>query len=281
MTRGVCLVCSGRYRDAEIPGLLQCESCSFQTANVELSDQELANLYSSNYFAGEEYHDYVKERPLIERHFRSRLKKLLPYIGDPAHKSLFEVGCAYGFFLSVAKTQFGSVAGIDISKDAIDYAASTLDLPVQAGDFLNCYFDAPVDVLCMWDTVEHLKNPDAYLAHAARNIRPGGIIALTTGDIDSAVARLRGRRWRQIHPPTHLHYFSKATLGRLLNKHGFTLCYSGSDGMFRSVDTMAYIILNIKHKYPKVYAALKRSRLLNWNIYLNFYDIMFLIGEKR
>ena len=46
------------------------------------------------------------------------------------------------------------------------------------------------------------------------------------------------------------------------------------------MDTIAYIILNIKHNYPRVYRALKRSGMLNWNIYLNFYDIVFLIAEK-
>ena len=279
--RNTCLVCSGSYREAAIPGLLQCESCSFRTANVKLSDEEFANLYSSKYFAGEEYYDYVKERSLIERHFRSRLKRLLPYVQDAVRKSLFEVGCAYGFFLSVARTCFASVAGIDISRDAIEYAAGTLGLRAEAGDFLGYEFHQPADVVCMWDTIEHLKDPDAYLAHAAKHMSPGGIIAITTGDIDSVVARLRGRRWRQIHPPTHLHYFSKATLSCLLNKHGFNVRYCGYDGMFRSVDTMAYIILNIKHEYPKLYAAMKKSGLLSWNIYLNFYDIMFLIGEKR
>ena len=60
----------------------------------------------------------------------------------------------------------------------------------------------------MWDTIEHLKRPDLFVQKAAADLRPGGLIALTTGDIGSLNARLRGARWRMIHPPTHLHYFS-------------------------------------------------------------------------
>ena len=55
---------------------------------------------------------------------------------------------------------------------------------------------------------------------------------MTTGDIGSLMARWRGARWRQIHPPTHLHYFSKLTLAQLLERHGFTVAYAGYDGMY-------------------------------------------------
>ena len=46
-------------------------------------------------------------------------------------------------------------------------------------------------------------------------------LALTTGDIGSVNARLRGHKWRMIHPPTHLHYFSAETMKALLDRHGF------------------------------------------------------------
>ena len=51
--------------------------------------------------------------------------------------------------------------------------------------------------------------------------------------------------------------------------------------MYRSVDTMAYILLNIKRSRPGIYRALKRSRVLNWNLYLNLYDIVYMIATKK
>jgi hypothetical protein len=193
---------------------------------------------------------------------------------------LFEIGSAYGFFLEVARARFASVQGIDISVDAATYATQTLNLPVHAGDFLDYDLALAPDVLCLWDTVEHLQHPDRYLRKAAAHMKPGAIIAITTGDIGSLLARWRGEKWRQIHPPTHLHYFSKATLRRLLERNGFEIRYSGYDGVYRSMDTVAYIVLNIKHQWPRLYSALKKTGLLNWNFYLNMYDIMFLIAQK-
>jgi SAM-dependent methyltransferase len=246
-----------------------------------MSDAQLERLYGPDYFAGQEYMDYVAERPLIRRHFQGRLGRLLRYVADPRSKRLFEIGSAYGFFLEVARQHFRSVEGIDISAAAAAYAREQLGLQVSAGEFLAHQMSGPVDVVCLWDTIEHLRDPHLYVEKAAAYLRAGGAIAVTTGDIGSWTARWRGARWRQIHPPTHLHYFSKLTLAQLLERHGFTIAYTGYDGMYRSVDTMAYILLNIKRSRPGIYRALKRSRVLNWNLYLNLYDIVYMIATKK
>ena len=276
-----CLVCGGKYKPSRLPGLLACASCGFTTADVSQTSEQLEQLYSARYFAGGEYRDYVSEWRLIEKNFRVRLKNLLKYVPDPGSKRLFEIGCAYGFFLGVARERFASVAGIDISSDAVKYAAGELGLAVQSGDFSHYEFGEQPDVVCLWDTIEHLAHPDLYLKKVALNMRPGGVIAITTGDLGSFVARFRGARWRLIHPPTHLHYFSKATLVRLLERYGFAIRYCGAEGLYRSVDTMAYMILALRHGRPRLHAFLKRWGLLDWDLYLNLYDIVYAIAEKE
>ena len=107
------------------------------------------------------------------------------------------------------------------------------------------------------------------------------MLALTTGDIGSPLARWRKGKWRQIHPPSHLHYFSKNTLRLLLSKHGLDVCYTGYAGCYRSLDTVAYILFTIKHKVPALYRKLKATGLLNWSFYSNFDDIVHVIAKKR
>ena len=50
--------------------------------------------------------------------------------------------------------------------------------------------------------------------------------------------------------------------------------------MFRSMDSMAYMILVLRNHRPALYAAVKRTGILSWDLYLNLYDIMFVIAEK-
>jgi hypothetical protein len=52
-----CLVCGGKFRPSRIPGLLTCEECKFTTANLTLSEEQLRQLYTGSYFAGNEYRD--------------------------------------------------------------------------------------------------------------------------------------------------------------------------------------------------------------------------------
>ncbi len=263
-----------------IAGLSRCSVCAFQTADLTLSAEELSSLYSKKYFEGEEYANYLADRRVIEKSFHSRLETLLRYTPESQAKDLFEVGCAYGLFLNLAQARYRNVSGIDISSAAVDFARSNLHLDVDCGDLLTSDLPGRIDVACLWDTIEHLSRPDLYIAKLATVMSKGGIIAVTTGDIESRVARWRGRKWRQIHPPTHLQYFSKKTLSMLLERHGFVVRYAGYDGMYRNVESMSYIIFALKRRQARVHSALKRLGVLNFDLYLNLRDIMFFIAEK-
>src|SRR5260370_28538520 len=116
---------------------------------------------------------------------------------------------------------------------------------------------------------------------ASSHMTVGSLLALTTGDISSFVARWRKRKWRQIHPPTHLQYFSKETLHRLLGNFGLEVRYTGYEGCYRSIDTAAYIVLVLKHNKPDLYKKLKASGLVNWSFYSNLRYIMYVIADKR
>lgn len=278
--RNACIVCGGSYGPGGLPGLVVCGTCGFVTADIALKPEELRSLYSANYFSGGEYRDYLAERHLHEKHFRRRLRLLEKYLPNPAESTLFEVGCAHGFFLHLAKGMFREVGGIDISEDAVRYATENLGIPAVAGDLLDQKSIGNPDVVCLWDTIEHLERPDAYLRKLSAEMSPGSLIAVTTGDIGSLVARTRGARWRMIHPPTHLHYFSRDTLARLLQNCGFEVCHSSHEGTYRSLDTAAYIIFNIKRQWPGAYTALRKTGILGISFYLNLFDIMLVLARK-
>src|ERR1700745_107541 len=88
-----CMVCGGKFCPSRIAGLLECEECKFTTADFTISEEDLRQLYTARYFAGEEYRDYLAERPVIEKQARQRLRRLLRYVACPEQKNLFEIGC--------------------------------------------------------------------------------------------------------------------------------------------------------------------------------------------
>ena len=276
-----CLVCGGKYQPSSLPGLFQCASCGFISADLNIPDEELRALYSEDYFHGQEYLDYVAEEESLRLNFANRLATLKSLAPTWSNADLFEVGCAYGFFLDEVKKQVRVASGIDVSADAIRYAVERFDVDARCGDYLNTDLRRQVDVVAMWDTIEHLKRPDLFIKKLASDIKPGGLLAITTGDIGSLNARLRGAAWRMIHPPTHLHYFSVPTLSALLARNGFDVVHVSHPGNSRRIRSVLYILLALKMKRPGLYAALAKLPMTGARITVNLYDIMFVVGKRR
>jgi SAM-dependent methyltransferase len=276
-----CIICGGRNGPNKLPGLVSCATCGFVSANAEISDDELSALYGRDYFHGNEYLDYVAEQESLRLNFRDRIRTLQRFVPDLAARDLFEIGCAYGFFLDEVRGSVRSASGIDISHDAVRYARDVLGVSARQGEYLA--FDAPkkFGAIVMWDTIEHLRRPDLFVEKAARDLLPDGILAITTGDIDSLNARLRGRKWRLIHPPTHLHYFSVKTLLALLDRHGFEAIHVSHPGNSRNLRAVLHHIVAMRMQQKRWYDMVRPFRLLDLQFTINLRDIMFVIARRR
>jgi hypothetical protein len=133
----------------------------------------------------------------------------------------------------------------------------------------------------MWDTIEHLADPAAYLEAAFRLLDPGGWLFLTTGDVGAMVARLRGRRWRQIHPSTHLHYFSRATMTRLLTRIGFSRPRFKTAGNVHTVDSIFYNLKLRRHPLGRLSDVAWVNRTFgSIEITINLGDTMLVAARK-
>lgn len=276
-----CLVCGNTDFLPLFRQLVRCSSCGFITADLDLPEGEVRALYHDHYFFGGEYSNYLTDEKALRRNFALRLRRLGKYLDPSRHNDLLEIGCAYGFFLDEARSRFRHVEGIDIAEGGIRHGRERFGLDVSHADFPEHDFGSRTfDVVCMWDTIEHLEHPDAYIEKIGTLTARGSLFAATTGDTGSINARLRGENWRLIHPPTHLHYFTKETMTRLLANHGFKVIYCGSCGFYRSIDNAAYNILVLREKGPRIYSYLKKTGLLDLVFYLNLYDIMYVIARK-
>jgi SAM-dependent methyltransferase len=188
----------------------------------EAPSQDVELLYDERYFTRVDYPDYVGNERSLRKSMRRHLDQMARHgrLGG----RLLEIGCAYGFFLDEARHHFSRVAGVDVVASAVKRAREHLGVDARVGRFPDMDFDAErFDTVCLWDTIEHLPRPDRCLRKIRTLIRPEGRLYLTTGDVASLNARLRGASWRQIHPPSHLHYFSRETIRRLLERCGFSV----------------------------------------------------------
>jgi 2-polyprenyl-3-methyl-5-hydroxy-6-metoxy-1,4-benzoquinol methylase len=276
-----CPVCGTTSSIPIYAGLSKCRSCTHVWADLALDWEALRAIYHRSYFFGEEYSNYLLDRRTIERNFAARLRVLRRFM-TPVHGRLLEVGCAYGLFLNTARDLFASVEGIDISEDAVAHARSEFSVRATAGDFLRADLSAShYDVVCMWDTIEHLAEPRAYLERAASLMPPGSILAFTTGDIGSLTARVQRDRWRLIHPPSHLQYFTRASATQLVERCGYRVRHLEHCGFWRSAASMVHNLVGLRWGRPALAQRLAAALPPQLDIYLNLGDILFVIAERR
>ena len=55
-----------------------------------------------------------------------------------------------------------------------------------------------------WNTIEHMADPLGAFTAIARIMRPGALLALSTGDVTGPLARFDLRNWNLMVPPYHL-----------------------------------------------------------------------------
>jgi SAM-dependent methyltransferase len=198
---------------AALGDIVRCRRCGHMQLARQPAAERLAEAYT-----GAESADYIAEQrgqrataavtlAAIERHTR------------PGR--ILDLGCWVGFLLAEARERGWRPSGIEPSAFAAAWARDRLDLDVRTGELDSLDpADGPYDAIVMADVIEHLIAPGAALARIRPALAPTGVLALALPDAGSRLARAMGRRWWSVLP-THVQYFTRASLLRLLAAQGY------------------------------------------------------------
>jgi SAM-dependent methyltransferase len=164
----------------------------------------------------------------------------------------------------------------------VEWGRERLGISAQTALFAEADLPAQLDAVTMWDYIEHSTNPRGDLAAAARNLRPGGVLALSTGDAGAPTARLAGRRWHLLTPEHHNFFFEKPTLRRLLEGTGFQVIEERRRSGLYSAGHVLYKLAALTSLRPlrSCAAAFERSRLASVALPLNLFDIVTVVARR-
>jgi len=205
--------------------ILKCAGCNIVFTNIP-RELDLLSIYDESYFQGGQsdgYGDYLGTEAVLRREFKSSLQQIRQLTNFQSGLRLLELGSAYGFFLDEAAKYF-ECTGIEVSKPAAEYSRQrghrVLNEPLSEATLPAI---GKVDVVSMFDVVEHLPDPVATFKLLDRCLNTGGVIMLTTGDIESINARLFGKHWRLMTPPQHTYFFSRQTLRSIFERMNYKI----------------------------------------------------------
>ena len=111
--------------------------------------------------------------------------------------------------------------GVEPSRYLCELGRTHYGLDLRAGILSDHNFDPETfDVICLWDVLEHLTNPDAIVAEIHSLLRPGGHFIVSYPDYGSWAQRILGKKWPFLLS-VHLTYFTKPTIRQFLGDRGF------------------------------------------------------------
>ncbi len=133
---------------------------------------------------------------------------------------MLDVGCGNGRFLNSMRAFGWTVEGVEFSAAGVR-SARLSGLTVHHGDLASAGFaDACFDLVTARHVIEHIPEPQPFMAELARILRPGGRLVIETPRSDALGRRWFDTRWYANDVPRHLVLFTPENLERLGAAHG-------------------------------------------------------------
>ncbi len=132
-----------------------------------------------------------------------------------------DVGSGYGFFRKALDDEGWEHDGLELSEHARQASTKLFGFESFDGaleENVDAWRDR-YDLITFWDLIEHVPNPVVLLDSAKNCLRPGGVLAIKTPNIDCPEAEVFGAHYHSLKRE-HLIYFSPTSLERATRRAG-------------------------------------------------------------
>jgi len=222
--------CIARYPDRTIA---RCPVCGINYILFQVAEPK---VYSRSYFFDEYQAQYgktyledfqsIKAQGFLRLERIASVGKTLLRGRPSGEKSLLDIGCAFGPFLSAAKDLGWSPFGTDISEEAVRYVLDTLALPAVQSAFPVPDADGFIsgrqyDAVTLWYVIEHFMDLEPVLLRIGKLLVPGGILAFSTPSASGVTGRFKAEKFYRESPLDHFTIWDPRTVRRQLEHYGF------------------------------------------------------------
>lgn len=203
--------------------LYRCVFCGLTHRQLTANDARAEELYEG-YYHNEMGTRFVRVVEYVVRAFRL-FRALKIWMIVPRATTVLDIGSGRGYMLyflcKVFKYQ--RAVGTQLSRPALEFSRNRLGLEIYGEDLLDHPWQPTdrFDVVTMWHVLEHVPQPEAYIAKIRTLIAPGGALVLEVPNFSSWTRGWTGEFWLGLDLRYHLSFFTPQSLTIMLERQGY------------------------------------------------------------
>ena len=262
--------------------VMRCGECGLDFLSPRITEEDILDFYQGqDYYAPSHarqgYDDYLDLRVAWIKTFRRRLENVAVYKSEGR---ILDVGCGPGFFLEAAKEMgYTDLWGIDPSDYIVGVSREKFGEKILQGTIESDELKPEsFDILTAFDVFEHIYRPVAFLDRAHELLKEDGVIAFTTPNPKSFLARVFGKQWVSFKMPEHVFYWSPETVRKVMEEK-FEIIEVRRAGQFATASFLFRRLLQINTEAKGVLRAFIEF-LTKINLYADNGSIT-VIARKR
>lgn len=211
------------YNDGEWY-IVQCKNCKHTYTNPRPSQEALPTYYTETYFKDERHKERFYNEDGTPKvgsdKYENRIIDVESYCSSRGR--VLEIGAARGAFLKVLRDRGWDVNGVEISSDAVKLAKEHSDIHLFCGTLEDFTASDKFDVICMYQTLEHVLDPSYICKRSFDLLNAGGKLIVEVPNIDCFELKWsKTRRKLSYDLPRHISHFSPTVLRTHLFKIGY------------------------------------------------------------
>ena len=249
--------------------IAKCKNCSFTYSYVAPSSSELAMVYDN-------YDRSVNISDIDKINYKKKFKKL---ISNYNIKSVLDLGAGNGDILNILSELELDTYFTETGDSLIKNLKQLGHKFIQGGFYPKS--NIKFDLIIMFDVIEHTNQPNECLRTINYSLKNGGLVYITTPNIDSLECNLLKANSSIYSYPEHLSYFNIRTLHKMLEMNKYTKieCYSHNISLYRflrffqsikiisekkDINIQSNSIQKLSYKYNLIIIKKLISNLLNF-----------------